>query len=131
MFEEGRWTAQQFHANTEFYADYGRYDVRMTVPRGWVVGATGREQSRADNADGTTTHRYVQDDVHDFAWTTSPDYVEHHAALHASVPAGGGHPSAPAAGASPGRRIVISRQRRRRCATTASGTARIRTATSR
>jgi aminopeptidase N len=50
--------------------------VSMTVPAGWLLGATGREQSRRDNADGTTTHRYVQRDVHDFAWTTSPDFVE-------------------------------------------------------
>jgi hypothetical protein len=49
----------------------------MTVPRGWVVGSSGTEQSRTDNADATTTHRYSQDDVHDFTWTTSPDYVEH------------------------------------------------------
>jgi len=27
------------------------------------------------NADGTATHRYYQEDVHDFAWTTSPDYL--------------------------------------------------------
>ena len=41
-----------------------------------MVGATGREHSRTRYADGTTVHRYVQDDVHDFAWTTSPDYIE-------------------------------------------------------
>ena len=76
VFEGDRWTAHQFHANTEFFSDYGRYDVRMTVPRGWIVGATGTEQSTAPNADGTVTHRYVQDHVHDFAWTTSPDYVD-------------------------------------------------------
>jgi hypothetical protein len=87
VFEEGKWIAHQFHANTEFFSDYGRYDVRMTVPRGWVVGATGLEQSRTDNADGTTTHRYVQDDVHDFTWTTSPDYVEHRQTFqHAGLP---------------------------------------------
>ena len=34
------------------------------------------ERERTDNADGTTTHRYYQEDVHDFAWTTSPDYVD-------------------------------------------------------
>jgi len=77
VFEDGRWIAHQFHANTEFFSDYGNYDVRITVPRGWVVGATGTEQSRTDNTDGTTTHRYAQGDVHDFTWTTSPDYVEH------------------------------------------------------
>jgi Peptidase family M1 domain len=77
VLEGEGWTAHQFHANTEFFSDYGSYDVRLTVPQGWVVGATGAELSRSDNPDGTSTHRYVQDDVHDFAWTTSPDYVEH------------------------------------------------------
>jgi hypothetical protein len=77
VFEDDRWIAHQFHANTEFFADYGRYDVRMTVPRGWLIGATGVEQTRTDNTDGTTTHHYLQDDVHDFAWTTSPDYLEY------------------------------------------------------
>ncbi|MGE3274224.1 MAG: M1 family metallopeptidase [Vicinamibacterales bacterium] len=74
VFEDGRWTAHQFHANTEFFSDYGVYDVRLTVPTGWVVGATGTERSATDNGDGTTTHRYYQEDVHDFAWTTSPDF---------------------------------------------------------
>ena len=48
VFEPGGWLAHQFFANSEFYSDFGRYDVRMTVPSGWVVGATGREQSRSD-----------------------------------------------------------------------------------
>jgi hypothetical protein len=76
VFESGGWTARQFFANTEFFSDFGRYDVRITVPDGWIVGATGVEQSRTPTGRGTTTHRYVQDDVHDFAWTTSPDFVE-------------------------------------------------------
>jgi hypothetical protein len=76
VFDKGGWVAHQFHANTEFFSDYGRYDVRMTVPDGWIVAATGTEQERRANIDGTVTHRYVQDDVHDFAWTTSPAYLE-------------------------------------------------------
>jgi len=76
VFEAGGWTAHQFFANSEFYSDFGRYDVRMTVPSGWLLGATGREQSRVDAGNGKTTHRYMQDDVHDFAWTTSPDFIE-------------------------------------------------------
>jgi hypothetical protein len=73
---DGRWNCHQFHVGTEFFADFGVYDVRMTVPRGWPLAATGRERERTDNADGTTTHRYYQEDVHDFAWTTSPDFLE-------------------------------------------------------
>jgi peptidase M1-like protein len=72
----GRWNCHQFHVGTEFFSDFGVYDVRMTVPRGWSLAATGRERERTDNADGTTTHRYYQEDVHDFAWTTSPDFIE-------------------------------------------------------
>jgi len=75
VFDEGGWVARQFFANSEFFADFGRYDVRITVPSGWIVGATGVEQSRTD-AGGRTTHRYLQDDVHDFAWAVSPDFVE-------------------------------------------------------
>ena len=76
VFADAGWTARQFFANTEFFSDFGRYDVRITVPDRWIVGATGVEQSRSPNSKGGTTHRYVQDDVHDFAWTTSPDFIE-------------------------------------------------------
>jgi hypothetical protein len=77
VLEEDGWNTHQFHATTEFFSDYGIYDVRITVPRGWPVGATGSERSRTDTPTGKTVHQFVQDDVHDFAWTTSPDYVEH------------------------------------------------------
>jgi Peptidase family M1 domain len=70
------WNAHQFHATTEFFADYGAYDVRLTVPRGWIVGATGLPQPASSPREGTTLYRFVQDDVHDFAWVTSPDLVE-------------------------------------------------------
>lgn len=87
VLEDTGWNTHQFHAGTEFYADYGVYDVRITVPRGWVVGATGRQRERHDTPKGTTTHRYVQEDVHDFVWTTSPDYVEKTATFeHPTLP---------------------------------------------
>jgi hypothetical protein len=72
----GTWNCHQFHVLTEFFADYGVYDVRMTVPHGWPLAATGVERERHDNPGGTTTYRYYQEDVHDFAWTTSPDFLE-------------------------------------------------------
>ncbi len=75
VYEESGWNSHQFHAATEFYSDYGVYDVSMTVPEGWVLGATGREVEVRSNGDGTATHRYRQEDVHAFTWTTSPDYV--------------------------------------------------------
>lgn len=76
VLEDTGWNCRQFHAATEFFADYGIYDVRMTVPTGWVLGATGVARQVDDNGDGTSTHHYYQEDVHDFAWTTSPDFID-------------------------------------------------------
>ncbi len=87
VLEDAGWNCHQFHVGTEFFSDYGVYDVRMTVPASWVVGASGRERGRVDNPDGTTTHTYRAEDVHDFAWTTSPDYVERTARFeHPTLP---------------------------------------------
>jgi hypothetical protein len=88
VLEESGWNCHQFHSVTEFFSDFGTYDVRLTVPKGWILGATGVERDRRDEADGTTTHHYYQEDVHDFAWTTSPDYIERHARFeHPTLPA--------------------------------------------
>jgi len=62
------WNCHQFHATTEFYADFGSYDASLTVPRTMVVEATGVRTGRTENPDGTVTHRFYQDDVIDFAW---------------------------------------------------------------
>src|SRR5207342_2722865 len=72
----GGWNCHQFHANSEFYADFGRFDVRMTVPSTMVVGATGERLSADHHPNGTTTYRYMQDAVHDFGWTADPRFVE-------------------------------------------------------
>ncbi|MGH7604539.1 MAG: M1 family metallopeptidase [Gemmatimonadaceae bacterium] len=35
------WVADPYLLEAEFYMDPADYDVRVTVPRGWVIGATG------------------------------------------------------------------------------------------
>ena len=76
VFEgEDGWNAHQFHSATEFFADYGVYDVTLELPSDMVVGATGVETETRDLGDGFTAHRFVQADVHNFTWTASPDYV--------------------------------------------------------
>ncbi len=76
VFWKGQLLANQFHASTEFFSDYGNYDVALTLPRGFVLGATGRRAEAKDNPDGTETVRYLQEDVHDFAWTASRRFLE-------------------------------------------------------
>ena len=66
---EPRWNVHEFHLHSEFYADFGLYDVSINVPEGYTVGATGEETEAPVKAGGRVTHRFVQGDVHDFAWT--------------------------------------------------------------
>jgi len=68
------WNCHQYHAMTEFFADFGVYDVKLTVPQYEVVGASGVEVSSVVNPDKTKTVTYHGDDIHDFAWTASPRY---------------------------------------------------------
>lgn len=72
----GGWNCHQFHAPSEFYADFGTYGVEITLPERFVVGATGRRMEVRESGDGSVTHVYAQADVHDFAWTASPDFLE-------------------------------------------------------
>lgn len=72
---KGQWNCHQFHANTEFYANYGVYNVAITLPQRFIVGATGIPQQEALHSDGTKTLRYRAEDVHDFAWTAFPDFT--------------------------------------------------------
>jgi hypothetical protein len=67
--QEERWNVHEYHADSEFYADFGLYDVKLTVPKDYTVGATGQLQGPPVEHGGMLTHHYVQGDVHDFAWT--------------------------------------------------------------
>ncbi len=74
--ETAGWNCHQFHASSEFYADFATWDVTIEVPEGWVLGATGLEMSREAIAEGTSRYQRVTfhaEHVHDFAWTTAPD----------------------------------------------------------
>jgi len=76
VFWKGAWNAHQFHATTEFFSDFGVYDVALTIPAGFVVGATGALRETRDEANGSRTLRFYQEDVHDFAWTASRRFLE-------------------------------------------------------
>jgi hypothetical protein len=76
VWQDGAWNAHPFHANSEFYADFGNYDVTITLPAEYVTGATGVPVSSRENADGTRTAVYRAEAVIDFAWTASPRFLE-------------------------------------------------------
>ncbi|HEX6533590.1 MAG TPA: M1 family metallopeptidase [Gemmatimonadaceae bacterium] len=63
------WVTDPYLNGAEFYMDPADYDVRLTVPRGWVVGATGTlRDSAAVLAPATlarlATARHTRDVVH-------------------------------------------------------------------
>jgi hypothetical protein len=96
VYEDGRgWNCHQFHSSTEFFADYGTYDVTIDLPSEYAgkVGGSGVQvESTLDEAQERVRTRFLapslQDRtrvdatgkralVHDFAWTADPDYVVH------------------------------------------------------
>lgn len=71
---DGRWRAHQYHAASEFFADFATYDAALTVPADYVVGATGVTTGERDNGDGTRTVDVHAEAVHDFAWAADPRF---------------------------------------------------------
>lgn len=77
VWQDGGWAAEPFHGNAEFFADFGRYDVTITLPAGYVTGSTGVEAAKpAITGAGMQTVRYQAAGVIDFAWVASPNLIE-------------------------------------------------------
>ncbi|MFN0205081.1 MAG: M1 family metallopeptidase [Planctomycetota bacterium] len=71
------WNTHQFHANTEFFHEYSNYDVTIVLPLRYEgkVGATGKMVDGPFRTNDTVRYRFVQNDVHNFAWTADPEYI--------------------------------------------------------
>ncbi len=72
---DGAWNCHQYHATTEFFADFGTFDVRLTLPKNYTVGASGVPTGDRLNNDGTRTLEFYGEDIHDFAWAASPHFT--------------------------------------------------------
>lgn len=75
---EAGWNCHQFHPSSEFYADFGRYRVQLTVPEDFIVGATGIQVEEKAIVEGTVRKRtltFTADRVHDFAWCAAPAHL--------------------------------------------------------
>ncbi len=72
---KGQWSCHQYHSNGEYYSDFGNYKVAITVPKNYKVGASGVLKNESIEK-GKKVYTYEVEDVIDFAWTTSPHFIE-------------------------------------------------------
>lgn len=78
VYEAGKgWNCHEYHLSSEFFADFADFIVHITVPAGYVIGASGKLISSVSDAEGKkVTHTFAQKNIHDFAWTAARDFIK-------------------------------------------------------
>ncbi|MDX1684751.1 MAG: M1 family metallopeptidase [Saprospiraceae bacterium] len=66
------WNCHQFYRLTEFYADFGNYDVVIEAPDNLVIDGTGCRMDSTSTRSGWQKLHYRAEDVIDFAWVAYP-----------------------------------------------------------
>ena len=71
---ERGWAARQFFSATEFFADFGDYDVTVDAPAAWSgkVAASGVSRAETPSGEGRVRFSWDAPDVHDFAFAACP-----------------------------------------------------------
>jgi hypothetical protein len=72
---KGGWNCHQFHHNSEFYSNHSVYDVRITLPKNYIVGSGGMLINEEVTGKNQKTLTYRAEDIVDFAWTAWPSYA--------------------------------------------------------
>ncbi|MFN3875925.1 MAG: M1 family metallopeptidase, partial [Flavobacteriales bacterium] len=99
VFDQDGWHPMPYLTQGEFYSEFGSFDVSITLPSNYIVGATGVLQNPGEQAfleersrlpvsgagsgessfppssSTTKTIRFVQDRVHDFAWFADKRFI--------------------------------------------------------
>jgi len=80
VYSGDRWNCHAYHAATEFFADFGTYDVELSLPNALLLAHTGTQTNFKSDEDVTrdpkrklnVIWKLHAEDVHDFAWAVMP-----------------------------------------------------------
>ncbi len=84
VYQGASWNCHAYHAFTEFYSDFGTYDVTLSIPNSLLVATTGtpvetkgpdgRMYEAVEDSKNPKIHiwRIHAEDVHDFAFAVRP-----------------------------------------------------------
>ena len=105
VYDKEGWHADPFHAEGEFYGEFGNFKVTFELPAKYIIGASGvvtkgdpgwnmvKVDSSIDFQDWfenfeknyiepdslkTRTVEFLAENVHDFAWVASPNFLYEH-----------------------------------------------------
>ena len=71
------WNCHQFFRGTEFYADFGVYDVEIIMDQKFVVGSSGCIVEEEWISEEKKKVRMHGEDIIDFAWIAYPEFEEY------------------------------------------------------
>jgi hypothetical protein len=75
VFDKTGWHEMPYLDQGEFYSEFGSFDVDITLPKKYIVAATGNLKN--ETADGELkTMSFNENNVHDFAWFADKNFIE-------------------------------------------------------
>ncbi len=72
---EGQWNCHQYHPATEYFGEFGVYEVEIDLPSEYLTGGSGFVLNETKEGDRKKV-TYLAEDVIDFAWTAHPGFME-------------------------------------------------------